>query len=108
MAQIHKRDLGGIVSIGEDKYRWELYREPCFSDQDGYKGVCISVFSEDLPRRELLLEFPYVHSLARIHRRPKPSDNELIKHIKAAIADGWDPASRGRAFAFQISDDKSA
>lgn len=104
MAQIHKRDLGGVVKIGEDLFDWSLHREPQFCERDGYKGVSISVTLQAFRGRELLLEYPYVHSIARHHRRPKPSDASLIKHIGLAIEAGWDPASRGKAFAFQVTD----
>lgn len=38
---------------------WRLTSEPLWSNEHGYKGLCISVQAEDESQRELLIEYPY-------------------------------------------------
>ena len=102
--QYHKRDLGGELKFDDYHLSWEIHREPQFCERDGYKGVSIAVADAERPQKTLLLEYPYVHSIARHHRRPKPNEARLITHIKAAIEAGYDPFSRGKPFAFQVSE----
>jgi hypothetical protein len=68
----------------------------------GLKGISISVWREPGRTRELIIDFPF--AVFGLDRKPKRTDliAALRPAIKAAIAAGWKPESRGRAFRFQV------
>lgn len=102
MAQYHKRQLSDVIVVEGENLRWHVHREPQQSSVDGTKGLCIAVADAEKPQRQLLLEFPYVYSPNRQGQRPKITNREVAKQVALAMADGWDPGSRGKPFAFQV------
>ena len=84
---------------------WVLTSEPQWSNSgDGYKGMCFSVKVLGEARRELIIQYPYPKDRngrpLPVPQRPTVTPKLLEGAIREALADGWDPASRGRAFVF--------
>jgi hypothetical protein len=57
--------------------------------------------------RELILEYPFPKKrnsvgLPQIPQRPKFSPKTVEVDVRKAVAAGWDPASRGKAFIFKV------
>jgi hypothetical protein len=53
-----KRSLEGLTEVDGVRLSWQLVSEPQWTSEDGYKGLCISVRTEDGAHRELVLEYP--------------------------------------------------
>lgn len=101
-----KRQAAGRVVVDGVEMTWELVREAHYSSFEGYKGMQFSARAVSETARtfkELILEFPYPE------RKPgKPFEKERIvpekveAAIRQAIAGGFDPTSRGRAFVWLV------
>jgi hypothetical protein len=117
MAQLRKRSAQGIVSVGGMKFRWAVHREPQWCTADGWKGLAISVRLEDGSGRELILEYPYPQKGRKLRIdgktylvapnppvRPSISKKMIEAGIGQAIEAGWNPMSRGKAFAIQATE----
>lgn len=100
--KIPKRQLKGRVTVDSDEFVWEIFREPRWSSQDGLLGLTLSIRLVDHPR-ELILELPntfFKKHIAFHDQRPKITDAQIVEGIRAAIAAGFKPASRGKLFSF--------
>jgi hypothetical protein len=93
-----KRSLIGATEIEGHKLAWELISEPQHTS-DGYKGLTVSVRAGDATTRELLIEFPYDRTVF-LPQRPTLTPTIVEGEIRAALAQGWNPDSRGRAYVF--------
>lgn len=100
---LHTRGPGGTVEIDGSKYDWELQSEPQLSDDDGWKGMTIALRQHDMPR-EAVLEFPTPKRLLRGLPKGRSHINDTIaaRGIRAALAAGWDPGSRGKPVVFMV------
>ncbi len=58
-----KRSLDGSIAIDGVRFSWRLLSEPQWTSEHGYKGLCISVRTEDERHRELILEYPFPRNL---------------------------------------------
>ena len=101
-----KRSLCGLLVIGDSRLAWKLQSEPQWSTEDGYKGLCISVRTEDGRHRELILEYPFPkkvigNGLPQIPQRPKFSTKTIEIDVRKAMASGWCPESRGKTYVFK-------
>jgi hypothetical protein len=102
---LHKRDLSGTVTVDGIDYRWTLRREPQWSTAESYKGMAIGVQLEERPSREALLEFPFRWRSRRSTphlQRPQVQRDQLEAGIRAALALGWDPASKGKPVVVEL------
>ena len=86
------------LTIDGDEYFWEVRHGWVVDSSVGMKGVSISVSRQPGRTRELIIDFPF--SVFGLNRSPKRADlvAALIPAVKAAIAKGWNPDSRGRTF----------
>jgi hypothetical protein len=96
-----KRLLEGLINLDGTTLCWRLLSEPQWSTEHGYKGLCISVRTEDARHRELILEYPVPKKL-RIPHRPKVSVNAIEAYVRQALDAGWDPTSRGKTFVHHV------
>jgi hypothetical protein len=103
-----KRDIGGIIAIGDEKLRWSVKSEPIWKSTDGDIGLRLSVVRHDetLTRhgtlkawRELILQFPFEKPkhASRFPERPDVTPEKLEAAIRLAMAAGWEAHSRGRS-----------
>ena len=104
-----KRSLESEVTIEGVKLVWRLHREQQWCTADGWKGVSIQVRAKNGAHRELILEYPVVRTQkdgwSRVDLiQPRISTAKVEDHIRGAMAAGWDPNSRGKAFAFQVNE----
>jgi hypothetical protein len=103
-----KRFGGGLIAVDGVSLSWRLLSEPQWTSEHGYKGLCISVRTEDGRHRELILEYPFPKKfnsvgVPQVPQRPKFSAKTMEPDVRKAIAAGWDPTSRGKAFTFKPS-----
>jgi uncharacterized protein YdhG (YjbR/CyaY superfamily) len=104
-----KRSFESEVTIDGVKLAWRLHREQQWCTADGWKGISIQVRAKDGAHRELILEYPVVSTLkdgwSRVDLiQPQIRAAKVEDHIREAMAAGWDPNSRGKAFAFQVNE----
>ncbi len=94
---------GGTVSVDGATYDWHLQREPHQSDDEGWKGMTIALLQCDAPR-EAWVEFPPPKRLLRgLPRGRLQLDNATISRcVRAALAAGWEPTSRGKPVMFEV------
>jgi hypothetical protein len=103
-----KRDIGGIIAVGEEKLRWSVKSEPIWKSTGGEIGLRLTVVRHDetLTRhgtlkawRELILQFPFEKPkhATRFAERPNVTPEKLLAAIHIAMEAGWEPHSRGRA-----------
>jgi hypothetical protein len=120
LAKLRKRSAEGSLVVEGYKLHWTVHREPQWSTADGWKGLSIAVQLEDGKGRELILEYPYPKKGRRLRIegktylvapnppvRPAISAKTIEGAIVQAIAAGWKPASRGKAFAFQVPENSN-
>lgn len=93
----------GTVTVDGFSYDWRLEREPHLSDDDGWKGMTISLRQHDA-RREALLEFPAPKRLLKglPRGRLQLDDATIARGARAALAAGWTPVSRGKPMIFTV------
>lgn len=102
--QTHR--LAGTVMIDGEHYEWELRREPQWSESEGWQGMTVFLQQKDM-QRGAYLEFPPPKRLLKGLQRGRLQVNDAIvsRGIRAALAAGWDPASRGKALWFMVDAD---
>ena len=103
-----KRIIQGELNIDEFSLVWRLDHEQ-ISTSDGWKGLSIHVHATGKTRRELHLEYPAVgyqrNGWMRIEpARPTIVASKVEAHIRRAMAEGWDPESRGRPFVYDVDE----
>jgi hypothetical protein len=105
-----KRSIHSELTIDGIRLLWHLHREQVRSTEDGWKGVAIHVKVAEGARRELFLEYPAVvnsHKAGFMNVdfvRQNISPAKVEAHIHQAIEAGWDPASRGKPFVYEVAE----
>ncbi len=106
-----KRHKEGLIVVEGVSLEWRLLSEPQWTSEDGHRGVRISVRSEEGRHRELILEFPFPNKrcgyrdlIPQLPQRPQISEKAIETNVRHAMTAGWDPASRGKAFIFRLSE----
>jgi len=91
-----------ILTIDGDDYFWKVRHSWLVDSGVGIKGISISVWRRPGSTRELVVDFPF--SVFGLNRSPKRADliTALVPVVKAVIAAGWRPDSRGRTFRFKL------
>ena len=99
---VNTRSLCGTVQVDGLNYVWELQREPSWSE-DEWIGMTISL-REEGSQREALLEFPPPKRLLQGLQRGRLQINDalVMRGVRAALAAGWEPASRGKTMWFAV------
>jgi hypothetical protein len=91
------------VAVDGVDYAWS-YRHGWVVWGKGVKAVSLSVSLQPERTRELRLDF----SVQIDDEDPTPSEAKVVAAlpdaIRAAMAAGWDPESRGRAFRYEVED----
>lgn len=93
----------GTVIVDGASYDWHLQREPHQSDDEGWKGMTIALLQCDAPRAAWV-QFPPPKRLLRgLPRGRLQLDNATISRcVRAALAAGWEPTSRGKPVMFEV------
>jgi hypothetical protein len=104
-----KRSIQAAITIDGFALIWRLHREQQWCTADNWKGVSIHVKVAEGAYRELYLEYPAIgtqkNGWTRIDLvQPPISALKVQAHIRQAMAAGWDPASRGKPFAYQVTE----
>jgi hypothetical protein len=105
-----KRSIEVALTIDGFSLIWNLHREQQWTDDDELRGVAIHVKAAERTRRELHLEYPGVISQQKAGfvradpGRPTIVASRVAAHIRQALAEGWDPASRGKPFVYEVSE----
>ena len=104
-----KRSITADVEIDGFKFYWELRSEPQASSAHGYEGLSIAVERTDGAFRTLILQYPIATQKRWgtlipkfFPQRPRVSAKLVQVDIRRAMADGWDPQSRGRPYVYKI------
>src|ERR1700683_2138136 len=89
-----KRFREGLISVDGVSLSWRLLSEPQWTSEHGYKGLCISIRTEDGRHRELILEYPFPkksgsRGAPKLPQRPKFSVRTIEGDIRRAIHAGW-------------------
>lgn len=98
MTQRRKRELTGTFEVEGLPLRWTLKSEQIWSSDGNHVGLRLSVERTDETRRELILEYPFQELSGGRTARPDVNTHRLADDVRAAIAEGWKPKSRGRPF----------
>jgi hypothetical protein len=103
-----KRSIDGTIAVDGISLVWRLISEPQWTTEDGYRGLRISVRTQEGSHRELILEFPFPEKttslgIPQLPQRPKFTELTVERGIRQAITAGWEPQSRGKAFVHVIS-----
>lgn len=100
---IHTRDQTGTVEVDGLRYEWSIQREPQWCTVDGWRGMMVSVRLVD-EQREALLEFPMPKSGngSQYRRRPQINNSIAGNGVRAALAAGWEPMSRGKPLTYMV------
>jgi hypothetical protein len=102
---LHTRDLAGTVEVDGLHYEWAVPRESQWCTVDGWRGMTVMLRLRDA-QREAILEFPMPPArrskLQPQLRRPQISRRIVENGVRAALAAGWDPASRGKPVIFEV------
>jgi hypothetical protein len=93
------------IQIDGVDYEWWVHHQPTWVGGEGWKGLALTVQPADSPTRQLILEFPmeYRTRHSTPHRqRPTVSRRRLAECVRAAMSAGWEPASRGKPFVYEV------
>ncbi|MEG3181497.1 hypothetical protein [Sphingomonas sp. LT1P40] len=103
---LHTRSLSGTVAIDGLYYDWELRSEPQPCGDGDWKGMTVSLRQQDM-QREALLEFPTPKRLLKGLPRGRIQINDAIaaRGVRAALAAGWEPETRGKPMVFVVDAD---
>jgi hypothetical protein len=103
---LHTRDLNGTIDVDGRVYRWELRREPQWCTTDGWQGMLVAAALEGDIGRETLIQFPapkWAKRRSMPHRqRPQVQRSQVAEAIRAALAAGWEPDTRGKPFHVEL------
>ena len=104
-----KRLIESAVTIDGFSLIWRLHREQQWSAVDESKGISIHVRVSEGVRKELHMEYPLemTHRAGAIRRtpvQPRILPAKVEAHIREAMADGWDPASRGKPYVYVLEE----
>jgi hypothetical protein len=104
-----KRTIETNITIDGVALVWRLHREQQFTDAEELRGISIHVKTVEGTRRELILEYPGFRSQKAGFIKADPGRPTIVAakveaDIKAAIAEGWDPASRGKPFIYYLDE----
>jgi hypothetical protein len=93
----------GAVQVDGVLYDWRLQQEPHLSDDEGWKGMTISLLQHDA-RREALVEFPPPKRLLKglPRGRLQLDDATIARCVRASLAAGWEPMTRGKPVRFMV------
>lgn len=101
------RNLSGAIKVDGLNYEWALQREPQWNIVDGWKGMTVSLRQTE-SKRDALLEFPMPNRLLKgLPTKGRPQINDAIasRGVRAALAAGWEPESRGKTMVFTVDAD---
>jgi hypothetical protein len=104
-----KRSIQAATTIDGFSLLWRLHREQQWSSLDECKGIAIHVKVAERARRELILEYPAMMPRKVSFIRVEPPQPAILPakveaHIREAMADGWDPDSRGKPYVYQVAE----
>lgn len=104
MLQTHR--LSGTVAVDGLHYDWEVRREPQFSEAEGWQGLTVALEQQGT-QRGAMIEFPPPKRLLKGLQRGRLQINDAIvaRGIRAALAAGWEPESRGKTMWFMVDAD---
>jgi hypothetical protein len=99
----HSKTNTGTVDVDGLSYDWQLQREPHWSDDEGWKGMTISLLQKD-GQRAALLEFPPPKRLLKglPRGRLQLDDATVSRGVRSALGAGWEPMSRGKPMIFTV------
>jgi hypothetical protein len=96
---------GGSVNVDSEEYSWEIHRQPTWVTSGGPRllGLALKVMPETPKTRKLILEFEISrgHRNMPQHQRFRVPDIRIAQCIREALAAGYEPESRGKAFRFE-------
>jgi hypothetical protein len=104
-----KRSIEGEVAIDGFPLIWHLHREEQRISAEEWRGISVHVKVAEMTRRELFLEYPSALPqkpgwIRTEPPRPAVTAAKVEKHIREAMAVGWNPESRGKPFVYQVSE----
>jgi hypothetical protein len=104
-----KRSIESTVTIDGISLVWYLHREQQLCTDDGWKGMSIHVRNVEGARRELHMEYPLLQTQKSAYARIVPVRPGIVAakveaHIREAMADGWDPESRGKPYVVHLAE----
>jgi hypothetical protein len=101
-----KRTIEGSMDMDGTILCWRLISEPLWSTEHKYQGLCVSVQPKDEGQRELIIKYPYPKnkhgSPLPLPQRPRISAKMIEADVRQALASGWIPVSRGKAFIYHV------
>lgn len=102
----NSQKTAGTVDVDGVQFEWELRREPQWGETDGWQGMTIALRQRDT-QRGAVIEFPPPKRLMKGMQRGRLQINDAIlaRGIRAALAAGWEPYSRGKPMVFEVDAD---
>ncbi len=92
----------GLVTIEGVDYAWSIKRLGGVSNSLGdYRGLAVSVCLEPGQTKELVIEFPFDEFEFSAPKSKSSFIDRLRECTQAAMAEGWVPTKRGKAFIYQ-------
>jgi hypothetical protein len=94
----------GAVTVDGIEYSWEFRHASRFDSSVGLCGPSVAVSLRPAHTRDLIIDFP----ISTFDYKSKPR-KAILKHhltsvIRAALASGWEPESRGKPFRINVRD----
>jgi hypothetical protein len=104
-----KRKIQYAITIDGHSLIWHLHRDQQGSVEDGWRGVAIHVKAAEGVHRELFLEYLAVIPQKSLYMKTLPAQpairpSKVEANIRQAMADGWDPDSRGKPYVYEVED----
>src|SRR5215510_1160841 len=94
------------ITVAGHRLTWSVRHWPRWTAESGLIGLSVEVVPVGPPKQRLIIEFPggsvTAHRMSPERARPKVSSKQIIAIAQSALAAGWAPESRGKAFVFAV------
>lgn len=89
----------GTFTLDSVQYNWEVrHYAGSSSPWQGERGLSLEVRRADCTRKELIVDFPAKDYPAGKPRSPRAFELRIQKCTALALADGWEPESKGKPY----------
>ncbi|MRR55058.1 MAG: hypothetical protein EG822_11185 [Deltaproteobacteria bacterium] len=98
-----KTPKSGTIEIDGIELAWEIRHLGGASNMyENYRGISVSVVHTKGATKELIINFHFQDYWWALPPSKQEFEDRLTATIKEAIAAGWAPTRRGKAFIFEV------
>jgi hypothetical protein len=99
----------GVLTVEGEELQWQIARPGGSSNMyENYRGLAVELVAEPRQTRPLRLEFPFRTFRWSLPNQKREFEALLEKLVREALAKGWHPYKRGKAFIYEVNNEAAA